>query len=94
MKLVATHPSEQNAAAVDPWTVVHTSAGLAAGLVHAPFWAAFGAAVVYELIEMRVERTGVGARFFRTSGPESLFNSAVDLGVFALGYWWGKKWNP
>lgn len=31
-QIVATHRSEQNLAMIDPWTVVHFSSGLAAGL--------------------------------------------------------------
>lgn len=94
MRLVATHPSQQNEAAIDPWTLVHTSTGLACGLVHMNFWAALSAAVAYEVIEQYVERTGAGNRFFRISRPESGVNVVVDLAVFSLGYFWGRKWNP
>lgn len=94
MRLIATNPGQQNEAAVDPWTVVHTGAGLAAGLLHVNFWAALGAAVAYEVIEQYVERTGRGAQLFRTSGPESAANVVVDLAVFVLSYRWGRSWNP
>lgn len=93
MKIVATEKAHQNRAAVDPWTVVHFSAGLALGLVNAPFDKVAGAAVGYEIAEQFVERKKWGQDFFETSGPEHLANAAVDLGVLALGYWLGERWN-
>lgn len=92
-KLIATSKSEQNRAALDPWTVVHLGMGLAAGLVDLHRETAFGAAVAYEVVEQFFERSRSGQEFFETSGPESLANVAADLGAFALGYWLGERWN-
>lgn len=93
MKLVASEKSEQNQAAVDPWTLVHFSAGLALGLVNAPFDKVLGVAVGYEVGEQFAERHEWGQDFFETSGPEHPVNAVVDLGVLALGHWLGRRWN-
>lgn len=93
MKVVATGKPDQNRAAVDPWTMVHFSAGLAAGLIEVPFTGAMGAAVAYEAVEQLFERTDSGQEFFETSGPEHPANAVVDLLVFAAGHWVGRRWN-
>lgn len=91
--LVARRKSDQNLAAVDPWTAVHLAAGLAAGLVGTRFVPAMAVAVGYEVGEQVAESTGSGQRFFKTSGPESPANVVVDLLVFAVGWKLGKAWN-
>lgn len=91
--LVARNKREQNEAAIDPWTLVHVAAGLAAGLMDLPYAPALGAAVAYEVLEQKAESTGVGQAIFNTSGPESPANIAVDLVVFAAGMYAGKRWN-
>lgn len=91
--LIATKKSEQNQGALDPWTVVHFSMGLAAGLMKLPFAPVMTAAVAYELIEHAFEDSEYGKKFFDISGPETTANAAVDLGVFAVGYWLADKWN-
>ncbi len=93
MKIVATQKSEQNQVSIDPWTVVHLSTGLALGLMDIPFRRALSAAVAYELAEQVFERDEWGQRFFNTSGPEVASNSIVDIGIFAVGHWLGRKWN-
>lgn len=93
MKPVATAKPDQNRAAVDPWTLVHFAAGLAAGLTEVPFSGAMGAAVAYEGLEQIFERTEPGQEFFETSGPEHPANAVVDLAVFAVGHWLGRRWN-
>jgi len=93
MKIVATEKSEQNQAAVDPWTLVHFSAGLALGLVNAPLDKVLGVAMGYEIAEQFAERQDWGQDFFETSGPEHLVNAAVDLGVLSLGHWLAQRWN-
>ena len=93
MKIVATEKDDQNRAAVDPWTLVHFSTGLALGLVDAPFDKVLGGAVGYEIAEQFAERQEWGQDFFETSGPEHLVNAAVDLGVLVLGHWLGRRWN-
>lgn len=93
MKILATRKAEQNAAAVDPWTHVHLSTGLALGLMDVPLkWAAL-ASVAYEVLEQFFERRDVGQRFFRTSRPESIPNAIVDTVVFVLGHRLGRAWN-
>ncbi|MFW6199314.1 MAG: hypothetical protein ACOC8K_01975 [Gemmatimonadota bacterium] len=93
MKIVATRKDEQNRAAVDPWTLVHFSTGLALGLVDAPFDKVLGGAVGYEIAEQFAERHEWGQDLFETSGPEHLVNAAVDVGVFLFGHWLGQRWN-
>jgi hypothetical protein len=93
MKIIATRKSEQNDAAIDPWTVVHFGVGLAFGLWGMPFlWSMF-AAGAYEIFEQALERSEVGQTIFTTSGPENIPNVIVDLGVFALGHQLGRAWN-
>lgn len=92
MKLIAAGRREQNRAAIDPWTVVHLSAGLAAGLVKLPRTWALGAALVYELAEQYLERTRMGQELFETRGPESVPNAVVDTGAFLAGHWLGMLW--
>ncbi len=93
MRLVATRKSEQNRAGLDPWTLVHLSAGLALGLLDVPLRRSLAAAAVYELAEQVFERTESGQGFFRTSGPEVVLISAVDLAVLVAGHWLGQRWN-
>ena len=59
MRLLATRKSEQNQATVDPWTVVHLSAGLALGLVGASLRWSLAAAITYEVVEQAFERPEV-----------------------------------
>ena len=93
MKLLAMSKDEQNRAAVDPWTAVHLSAGLALGLLNAPRGPALAAAAAYEIVEQLAERREWGQDVFETAGPETLPNAIVDLVVFALGHWLGSAWN-
>lgn len=93
MKLVATSKPDQNRAAVDPWTAVHLAAGLAAGLMEVSTTSALTAAVAYEAVEQVFERKDAGKELFKTAGPEHPANSVVDLAVFALGHWLGRRWN-
>jgi presenilin-like A22 family membrane protease len=93
MKILATQKSEQNEAAVDPWTVVHLATGLALGLVNAPQLWALAASVTYELSEQVFERREWGKQFFETSGPESLPNALMDSTAFLIGYRLGRRWN-
>lgn len=91
--LIATRKSDQNQAAIDPWTAVHFSMGLAAGLVKLPFVPVMVGAVAYDMVEHAFEDSHFGQKFFDVSGPETPANVAVDLGVFALGYWLAHRWN-
>ena len=92
-KLVATRRSDQNRAVLDPWTVVHFSAGLALGLVRAPSSTSLAAALLYEVAEQWAERNAVGQELFEVSGPESVSNALVDVVVFMGGHYLGTLWN-
>lgn len=93
MKVIASNKREQNQAAVDPWTVIHFSSGLALGLIDAPFRLVIGAAVIYEVVEQYAERHEWGKDLFETSGPETLPNVLVDIAVLAIGHRLGAAWN-
>lgn len=93
MIVVATEKEEQNLAAIDPWTAVHFSSGLAMGLTEVPVAVALTAAVAYEGIEQVVERTRTGRAFFNTRYPEKPANAIVDVVVFGVGYALGRMWN-
>lgn len=93
MKIIAREKSEQNQAAVDPWTAVHLAAGLAAGLMNVPLAAAMAASVGYEIAEQFFERKRWGQELFETSGPESPGNAVVDTAMFFAGHVLGRLWN-
>lgn len=93
MKILATRKSEQNRAAIDPWTLVHFSTGMAFGLIEVPMRRAMAASIAYELVEQVFERQDWGKKFFVTHGPESLPNSVTDSVVFAMGHRLGVLWN-
>ena len=93
MKIFAIRKPDQNNAAIDPWTAVHLSAGLALGLKDVPLPWALSAAVAYELAEQVFQRFESGQKFFKTSGPEILPNALVDTAVFVAGHWLGQRWN-
>ena len=94
--LVAWTEETQNEAMLDPWSLVHGAAGLAAGLLGLPVWASVAAATVYEVVEGQFERPPRGQAFFHTSGPESLANQLADVALFAVGAWAGRQYkgNP
>lgn len=92
MKLIATRRTDQNRAAIDPWTAVHMSAGLAFGLMAIPRAWSLAAAVGYEVLEQYFERTETGRRLFETKGPETAGNAVVDTAIFMAGHWLGTIW--
>lgn len=93
MKLIASRKSEQNEAAVDPWTIVHFAAGLALGLMDVRFKHALAASVAYELAEQVFQRYEWGQEFFETSGPETVPNAVLDSVTYAAGHRLGRMWN-
>lgn len=93
MKLIARYKEDQNQAAIDPWTAVHLTSGMVAGLTNMPFKASLVASTVYELSEQVFERQEWGQRLFAANGPEALPNAIADTVFFALGYGIGKWWN-
>lgn len=93
MRLVATRKSEQNDAVIDPWTMVHIGTGLAMGLMGFRAWPAFALAAGYEVLEQPFERSGFGQHTFKTSGPENVANSVMDVVVFMGAWYLGAAWN-
>ena len=93
VQVLATEKAHQNHAIVDPWTVVHFSTGLAMGLMDLPLRECVAAALAYEAVEQVVERQNWGKDLFKTSGPETFLNAAMDMGALAVGHWLGNLWN-
>lgn len=93
MEIIATEKREQNRAVLDPWTAVHFSMGLAAGLMSLDRRWVIPAAAAYELLEQYLERNRVGQDLFKSSGPEDTANALADVAVFAVGHWLGERWN-
>lgn len=93
MKVLATSKADQNNTILDPWTLVHFSMGLAAGLASISPPVALAGAVAYELVEQVFERSAVGQSFFNVSGPEIPANALADIVVFAVGQYLGRRWN-
>lgn len=93
MRIFARDKQEQNLAAVDPWTLVHFSAGLALGLIDFPVRWALSASLVYEAAEQVFERKRWGQRFFKISRAESLPNAILDSTLFLVGHRLGTRWN-
>jgi ABC-type lipoprotein release transport system permease subunit len=93
VNLIATSKGTESLALLDPWTLVHFSIGLAAGLVGLSAGVAVGAAVAYELAERPFEHTKLGQNAFNVSQPESTANQVVDVFAFAAGHAAGAAWN-
>jgi hypothetical protein len=93
VKWLARAKPDQNEAAIDPWTLVHFAAGLAAGLVEMPYRWLLACSLAYEVVEQVAERNEVGQELFETSGPESLPNAVVDMVAITLGHHLGRRWN-
>jgi hypothetical protein len=91
MSLVASNKSEQNKAAIDPWTAVHLASGLGAGLMGWPLKPVLAAGVIYEVLEQGIESKPNS--IFNVSGPEVLSNVAVDILVLWAGWHLGQRWN-
>ena len=93
MKLVARDKSEQNEAAIDPWSAVHFAAGLAAGLMGLSRRTTLASSIVYEIVEQYGERKEWGKDLFETTRPESLPNAVIDTALVMVGHWLGARWN-
>jgi len=91
--LVAQNKEDQNLALIDPWTVVHFAAGLAAGMMGFSAGAALTGAVLYEVAEAPLERAEFGKNLFNVSKPETTGNQVVDVLIFAAGHAAGQAWN-
>lgn len=93
MKAVALRHEDQNYAIFDPWTVIHFSVGLFAGLVGIGVIPSMAAAVAYEGFEQLAERQSWGQKIFKTSGSETTINMVLDVAIFGLGWWAGHAYN-
>lgn len=93
MKLIAYNKKDQNEAWIDPWSAVHCSVGLGAGLINVPFRWTLAGAIAWDVFEHFFERSRFGQRFFQTSGPESLGNVASDTVLFLFGWYLGQRYN-
>jgi hypothetical protein len=93
MRLVATRKEHQNTAVLDPWSLVHFSTGMAAGLVNVSWKVALVAAVGYEFVEQYAERHPDVKHLFGISGPETPLNAAIDVGLFMVGLHLGRNYN-
>jgi len=93
MKLVALHHDDQNAALFDPWSLIHLSAGLFAGLVGIGVVPSMIAAVAYEGFEQLAESQPWGQKIFKTSGSETFVNIVSDVALFAVGWYLGERYN-
>lgn len=88
MTLFAFSKDQQDAALMDPWTVVHFSAGLMAGLLDISAGWTFTISTLHELIELRP----AAMKFFKST-PESPGNVIIDMAVVMGGWWLGHKYN-
>lgn len=93
MKAFAFSVEDQNLALFDPWSVIHLSVGLFAGLVGIPLVPSIGAAVAYEFFEQIAEDAPWGQKIFRTSGSETTINMISDVVLFALGWYFGDVYH-
>lgn len=93
MKLFATTVADQNVALFDPWTVIHFSVGLFAGLVGIPVAPSMAAAVGYEAFEQIAESHPWGQKIFRTSGSETVINLVSDVVIFGVGWYLGDRYH-
>lgn len=93
MKIFALDIKDQNLALFDPWTVIHMSVGLFAGLVGIPLLPSMGGAVAYEIFEQVAEDQPWGQKIFKTSGSETTFNMVSDVLIFGLGWWLGDRYH-
>lgn len=93
MKLFATTVADQNVALFDPWTVIHFSVGLFAGLVGIPVAPSMAAAVGYEAFEQIAENQPWGQKIFRTSGSETVINLVSDVVIFGVGWYLGDRYH-
>ncbi len=93
MKVFAFRHEDQNSALFDPWSVIHLSAGLFAGLVGIGPIVSMTAAVGYEIFEQVAENQPWGQKIFRTSGSENGPNMITDVLVFAVGWWLGTAYH-
>lgn len=93
MKAIAFRHEDQNFAVLDPWSVIHFSVGLFAGLVGIGVVPSMVAAVAYEGFEQLAENQPWGQKIFKTSGSETPVNLVLDVVIFGVGWWLGHAYN-
>lgn len=79
-----------NRSVLDPWSLVHAGAGVAAATVNMNPWLFVALATGYEVLEYQLEYPR-GNKLFGTKRPEWDLNMTADLGVafgaFVLTRW-------
>lgn len=70
---------------IDPYTLAHLGAGVAAGALHVPLPVVALAAVAWEVFEKGAKRRY--PRWFPSPSPDSPQNALVDVGVAVAGAW-------
>lgn len=93
MKLVAGKKSEQDISIIDPWSLVHFSAGLALGLRGTGLATTTALNVGYEAVEYVAQRTNAGATFFNQEWNENPSNMIMDILAVTAGWYLGHRWN-
>jgi hypothetical protein len=93
VKLFAFHHEDQNYAVFDPWSLIHLTSGMFAGLVGVGPVLSMSAAIGYDVFEQLAEREPWGQQIFRTPGSENWENILADLGLFALGWYLGHRYH-
>ena len=93
MMLVATKKADQSLAILDPWSVVHGATGLALGLLGTRLSTALALAIVYELVEGRLQADPSVRSFWNVSRPESFANQVADVLVLGAGVIAGHRYN-
>lgn len=81
---------DQNRTLVDQWTIVHIATGVLFARLGIGLSPAIAYALIYEILEQFVERSGAGEQLFGSTGPEAIGNALVDLAAFLGGYGLGK----
>jgi hypothetical protein len=89
MRLFAKHRGDQ--AAIDPWSAIHFSSGLATGLGDVSLGKAVAIAVASDLLMayFTSQKTGI----LRTFADEPPINKVIDVALFAFGNHLGRRWN-
>jgi hypothetical protein len=76
---------EANRSALDPWSLVHAGAGVAAAAVNMNPWLFIALATGYEVFEFQLEYPS-GSPIFGTKRPEWRLNMTADLAVAFSAY--------
>ena len=79
-----------NTQLVDRYTLVHAASGFVLGRVGAPWWAALGVSIAWELAEPSLKRSPTWRRWFPDPTQDTLTNAVGDtLGL--MGGWYAGR---